>query len=84
MSTVMTNIEFVKKLKDVATNYKTLYVMGCFGAPMNATNKTRYCNNHSYNKQSARAAMIKAATDNTFGFDCVLTTKPRKMLLILA
>lgn len=41
MSTVMTNIEFVKKLKDVATNYKTLYVMGCFGAPMNATNKTR-------------------------------------------
>lgn len=75
MSTVMTNIEFVKKLKDVATNYKTLYVMGCFGAPMNATNKTRYCNNHSYNKQSARTAMIKAATDDTFGFDCVCLIK---------
>ncbi|MDE6149105.1 MAG: glycoside hydrolase family 25 protein [Ruminococcus sp.] len=75
MSTVLTNIEFVKKLKDVATNYKTLYVMGCFGAPMNAANKTRYCDNHSYNKQSARTAMIKAATDDTFGFDCVCLIK---------
>ena len=49
--------------------------MGCFGAPMNATNKTRYCNNHSYNKQAARTAMIKAASDDTFGFDCVCLIK---------
>ena len=72
---MMTNKEFVAKLKDVATNYKTLYVMGCFGAPMNATNKKRYCNNHSYNKQPARTAMIQAATDDTFGFDCVCLIK---------
>ena len=36
---MMTNKEFVAKLKDIATNYKTLYVMGCFGAPMTAANK---------------------------------------------
>lgn len=75
MATVMTNKEFVTKLKDVAQNYKTLYVMGCFGAPMNATNKQRYCNNHSYNKNANRTAMIKAATDDTFGFDCVCLIK---------
>ncbi len=67
----MTNLELVAKLKEIATNYKTLYVMGCFGAPMNSANKTRYCNNHSYNQKSARQAMIKAASADTFGFDCV-------------
>lgn len=67
--------EFVAKLKDVAQNYKTLYVMGCFGAPMTAANKTRYCSNHSYNQQAARTAMIKAASADTFGFDCVCLIK---------
>lgn len=75
MATVMTNTEFVKKLKDVAQNYKTLYVMGCFGAPMNATNKARYTKNHSYNKQASRTAMINAASADTFGFDCVCLLK---------
>ena len=37
----MTNIELANKLKDIAQNYKTLYVMGCFGAPMTAANKRR-------------------------------------------
>lgn len=68
---VMTNKKLVEKCIDVAKNYKTLYVMGCFGAPMNATNKKRYCNNHSYNKKADRTAMIQAATADTFGFDCV-------------
>lgn len=71
MSAVMKASEFVKKLEDVAKNYKTLYIMGCFGAPMNSKNKTRYCNNHSYNRQAARTKLIKAATADTFGFDCV-------------
>lgn len=61
----------VDKAVDIAKNYKTLYVMGCFGAPMTAENKTRYTQNHAYNKQAARTAMIKAATADTFGFDCV-------------
>lgn len=70
MATVMKASEFVKKLKDVAQNYKTLYVLGCFGAPMNSKNKTRYCNNNGYNKQAARTKYIQAATADTFGFDC--------------
>lgn len=45
----MTNKEFIAKLKDIALNYKTLYVMGCFGAPMTASNKKRYINNGSHN-----------------------------------
>ena len=71
MATIMTASEFIKKLKDVATNYKTLYVMGCFGAPMTASNKTRYINHHSYNAQTSRVKYINAATADTFGFDCV-------------
>lgn len=38
---------------------------------MTAANKTRYTQNHSYNKAAARTAMIMAASDDTFGFDCV-------------
>lgn len=72
---VMTNKQFVEKLKDAATNHKTLYVMGCFGAPMNATNKKRYTTNHDYNKDAKRTAMINAASDDTFGFDCVCLIK---------
>lgn len=75
MSTVMKASEFIAKLKDVAENYKTLYVMGCFGAPMTSSNKTRYCNNHDYNKKVARTKMIQAASEDTFGFDCVCLVK---------
>lgn len=67
--------EFVAKMKDIAQNYKTLYVMGCFGAPMTAANKKRYTSNHTYNKQAARTAMINAASADTFGFDCVCLLK---------
>ena len=66
----MNNIDFANAAKNVASNYKTLYVMGCFGAPMSAANKTRYCNNHSYNRQAVRTQMIQSATADTFGFDC--------------
>lgn len=71
----MTNIELANKLKDIAQNYKTLYVMGCFGAPMTAANKRRYTQNHSYNKQASRTAMINTASADTFGFDCVCLIK---------
>ena len=60
---------------NVANNYKTLYVMGCFGAPMTAGNKVRYINHHTYNQKVTRKAMINAATDDTFGFDCVCLIK---------
>ena len=67
----MTNLEFIEELKNIANKYKTLYVMGCFGAPMTEANKKRYTTNHSYNKQASRVKMINAATSDTFGFDCV-------------
>lgn len=66
---------FVEKAIDIAKNYKTLYVMGCFGAPMTSGNKTRYCSNHRYNRQSERTKMIKSASSDTFGFDCVCLIK---------
>lgn len=75
MATVMKASEFVKKAKDIADNYKTLYVMGCFGAPLTEKNKVRYCDNHDYNRQSSRRAYIKAASADTFGFDCVCLIK---------
>ena len=70
----MKSSDLVAKAIDIAKNYSTLYVMGCFGAPLTGSNVTRYCNNHDYNKQADRTAMIKAAADKTppvFGFDCV-------------
>lgn len=71
MAKLMKASEFVNKVEDVAKNYKTLYVMGCFGAPMTAANKKRYTENHIYNMKAARTKMINAATADTFGFDCV-------------
>lgn len=72
---MMKSKAFVDALVNIAKNFKTLYVMGCFGAPLNSGNKTRYCNNHQYNRQPARTAMIQAATSDTFGFDCVCLIK---------
>lgn len=68
---MMKSSELVSKVIDIAKNYKTLYVMGCFGSPMTPANKTRYTQNHSYNKSVDRVAMINAASADTFGFDCV-------------
>lgn len=75
MAIVMKASEFVKKLENIAKNYKTLYVMGCIGAPMTKANKIRYINHHEYNRKAERTAMINAATTNTFGFDCVCLIK---------
>lgn len=72
---IKTAKELAAMCKDVAQNYKTLYVMGCFGAPMNAKNKERYSANNSYNRQTERSVMIKNATSKTFGFDCVCFIK---------
>ena len=74
----MKSTVFVEKLKEIATKYKTLYVMGCIGSPLNAKNKARYTTSndaHKYNKQADRTAMINAASADTFGFDCVCLLK---------
>ena len=75
MTMIKTAAELAEKCVWVAQNFKTLYVRGCFGAPMNDKNKKRYCNNHSYNKQASRTKMIQAASADTFGFDCVCLIK---------
>lgn len=74
----MTAKALIDKAVDIAKNYKTLYVMGCFGAPLTGGNVTRYCTNHDYNKQAARTRMIKAAANQSppvYGFDCVNLVK---------
>lgn len=71
----MKSIEFVKIAKDIATKYKTLYIMGCFGAPMTDYGKNRYTQNSSYNKRADRTLKIKSASSDTFGFDCVCLIK---------
>lgn len=68
---IKTGQELAAAAEAVARNHKTLYVMGCFGAPLTSANKTRYTTNHAYNRNAARTAMIKAASADTFGFDCV-------------
>lgn len=75
MGTVMKSDSFIQMAKDIATKYKTLYVYGCFGAPMNDKNKKRYTQNNAYNKQASRTKKIKAASSDTFGFDCVCLIK---------
>ena len=69
----MTNKEFVQRITDVATKYKTLYVLGGIGSPLTAANKTRYINSYSYNKD--RLQMIQSASSDTFAFDCVCLIK---------
>lgn len=63
--------EFIEKLK-MAESCKTLYIKGCFGAPMNDKNKKRYA---ARPENITRIKNINAATPDTFGFDCVCLIK---------
>ena len=72
---IKTGKELATACLNVAKNYKTLYVMGCFGAPMSDSNKSRYIQHNSYNQKASRKAMINAASYDTFGFDCVCLIK---------
>lgn len=72
---IKTAKELAARCKEVAQNYKTLYVLGCIGAPLNERNKDRYSSNLSYNQQTERVVKIKAASADTFGFDCVCLIK---------
>ena len=72
------NAAAINEAVEIAKNFKTLYVMGCFGAPLTGSNVSRYCNNHSYNRAADRTAMIKAAGNQNppvYGFDCVCLIK---------
>lgn len=67
----MKSQDLINICKEIANNYKTLYVYACFGAPMTDYNKKRYTNNCDYNRQPSRSSKIWAASRDTFGFDCV-------------
>lgn len=68
---IKTAEELAAGCKRVAGEYRTLYVMGCFGAPMNPSNKERYTDNHPYNRKPHRKSRILSASPDTYGFDCV-------------
>lgn len=72
---IKTGKELATACENVAKNYKSLYVLGCIGAPMNQSNKNRYTNNLSYNMKAERKSKILAASADTFGFDCVCLIK---------
>lgn len=72
MEYIMNADTFIEKLK-FAESKKTVYIKGCFGAPMTPANKVRYTKNLQYNAN--RAAIINSCSDDTFGFDCVCLIK---------
>ena len=61
--------EFVRQMR-LAASVKSIYIKGCFGAPMNDSNKKRYTQNNEYNKRPARTAKIMACAPDVFGSDC--------------
>ena len=75
---LMTSEAFVKRLKKIAEETATLYVNGCFGAPLTGGNVETYCRHTAYNRRPERSAMIRAAGNKNppvFGFDCICLIK---------
>ena len=68
---ISTGKDLAEACEKLTKEYKTLYVLGCFGAPMTQMNKERYANAQVYNRKSERETAIAAASEDTFGFDCV-------------
>ena len=71
---IKTNIELAALAERVARFFKTLYVLGCFGAPLNDSTRQRYIDAQEFNRRADRLPKILAAV-NTFGFDCVCFIK---------
>lgn len=72
---IKTGKELAYACELVAKHFKTLYVLGCIGAPMSNSGKARYTKNLAYNAKADRKAKIEAASADTFGFDCVCLIK---------
>lgn len=66
---VMNNTEFCNKLKEIVTNYKTLYVNGGIGYRLDYKGKQRAYENKN-NLSLARRNAISKATPDTWAFDC--------------
>lgn len=65
--------DLVNKARKIATQYRTLYVSGGWGQPATPANKTRAINQYQYNRNIANK--IRAASSDTFFFDCVCLIK---------
>lgn len=68
---IKTGVDLAEAALEVAKNYKTLYITGCFGWPMTPSNKTRIKNEWEANRKPPRSTNIDNASSDTFGFDCV-------------
>ena len=72
---IKTGKELAAAAVNVCKNFKTLYVNGCFGAPMTEANKTRWKKEQAYNRREDRVKKLDAVRADTFGFDCVCFIK---------
>lgn len=72
MAILMKASEFVKKLNDIATKHKTVYVYGAFGAPVTTSLLTAKAKQYpSFYTASKKAQLAKYAGHGYWGFDCV-------------
>ena len=72
----MTSTEFIEKLKDVANNYKTIYMWGCFGQPVTESIIAAKTNQYGYWYTAERQKKFRNLIGkNYFGFDCVCLIK---------
>ena len=75
----MTNDVFATKCINVVQNVKTLYVNGGWGQPLTDANKEYFIKNYAFNRSTKngknRADVIRAASSDTFAFDCVCYVK---------
>lgn len=73
----MTSKEFVKKIKDIADNYKTVYANGMFGQPItkNAVEQKAKQLPKWYGKNNNKENIMSLVGKGYFGFDCVCLIK---------
>ena len=70
----MTNLEFVEKIKDIADNYKTSYMLGCWGFLTNDANISYSVGRKGLNNSRFRAGAESIKNDGWM-FDCVCLIK---------
>lgn len=73
---MMKATELVAKLKDIAKNYKTLYVMGCFGAPM-TTSLTAVCSKTTDTTSVQQIPLFNNALLMSYSRSAIIHTRRR-------
>ena len=68
--------ELVKRHVDIANNYKTVYMWGCFGSPVTTAAITNKAAQYPSWYTTGKVTQLKSLVGrNYFGFDCVNLTK---------